>query len=165
MRKTIELLNEIEQLGYFTKYAIGGAIGALFYVDPFETEDLDILILLPPQAHPLAPLSDIYEEMRRRGYREDGPYIIIEGTPVQLIPAYNQLVEESVSLAPDKLYDGVRTRVPDAEHLAAIMVQTGRTKDRIRLDEMRKQASLDEGKLLEILTRYGLRARYDQWTQ
>ncbi len=165
MRQTLEVLNDLEERGFFSRYAIGGAMAALFYMEPFETEDLDILVLLPPNAHPLAPLGPLYEELKTRGCPEDGPYIVIEGVPVQFLPAYNPLIEEAIREAGEVDYETTTTRIPTAEHLAAIMIQTGRTKDRMRLVLLREQASLDDKRLQSLVDRYGLRERYGQWTQ
>jgi hypothetical protein len=164
MRKTLEVLNDLESKGFYRRYAIGGAIAAVFYVDPVPTEDLDVLILLPPNVSLLAPLSDLYAEMRIRGYSEDGPHVIIEGAAVQFLQAYNPLVEEAVEQAAAIAYADVMTRVPSAEHLTAIMIQTGRPKDRIRFQMMLESANLDRAKLDDILSRYDLARRYEAWT-
>jgi len=34
VKRTIEVLNELEKAGVFSRYAIGGAIGAIFYTEP-----------------------------------------------------------------------------------------------------------------------------------
>lgn len=165
MKKTLEVLNGLEKAGFWDRYAIGGAVAALFYVEPFQTEDLDILILLQHEAAAsLAPLSRIYAELRKQGYIEDGPFVMIEGIPVQFLLAYSPLVEEAVREAPEVMYEDARTRVLSAEYLSAIMVDTGRDKDRARLALMRSQAELDEGKLRAIAVRYGLEERLALWT-
>lgn len=62
IRKTLLVLNELEKSGFFRRYAIGGAIGAIFYIEAFETEDLDILILL---ATGRAKDRERFQQMRR----------------------------------------------------------------------------------------------------
>ncbi len=47
MKRTLHVLNELEQERIFARYAIGGAMGATFYVEPLLTFDLDIFVLLP----------------------------------------------------------------------------------------------------------------------
>ncbi len=47
MKRTIEVLNELERDAVFSRYAIGGAMGAVFYTEPFLTFDLDVFIVLP----------------------------------------------------------------------------------------------------------------------
>jgi hypothetical protein len=148
MKRTLMVINELEAAGLIQRYAIGGAIAALFYMEPFETEDLDILILLPPELNrSLTPLANIYEELKRRGYREE-----------------DVLIEESVEHASEVIYSDVPTRVPAVEYLAAIMLQTGRSQDRTRFTQLREQVDLDLARLQEILNRYNLMERYRQWT-
>lgn len=57
MERTLQILNELEGNGVLNRYAIGGAMGATFYVEPLLTFDLDIIVLLrderrPSDAHP-----------------------------------------------------------------------------------------------------------------
>ncbi|CAN5301245.1 hypothetical protein BH09SUM1_BH09SUM1_10800 [soil metagenome] len=165
MRETLIVLNELEATGFIRRYAIGGAMAAVFYVQPFETEDLGIMLLLPPIASELAPLSNIYAELERRGFQPDGPYIKVHGIPVQFLVAYNLLVEEAVEQAVEVPYADTEARVIGAEHLTAIMVDTGRYKDRARFEQMFREASLHKAKLSGIITRFGLSERYRQWTQ
>jgi len=42
MKKTLEVINELKKEGLINDYAIGGAVGALRWTEPFFTEDLDI---------------------------------------------------------------------------------------------------------------------------
>ena len=42
MEATLRVLNELERNGVISRYAIGGAVGAIFYTEPFLTYDLDI---------------------------------------------------------------------------------------------------------------------------
>jgi hypothetical protein len=42
MERTLQVLNELEKSGVLTRYAIGGAMGATFYIEPVLTFDLDV---------------------------------------------------------------------------------------------------------------------------
>ena len=165
MWDTLRVLNELEADGFFTRYAIGGAVAALFYTEATDTEDLDIFVHIQNPPHPLMPMARLYEEIRRRGYQEDGIYHLIEGVPVQFLPDSPELVEEAVRESRSIDFDGIETRVPTPEHLIAIMVQTGRLKDQVRMLQMHEQAELDETKLVEILARYTLLEKHDEWKQ
>jgi hypothetical protein len=46
--------------------------------------------------------------------------VIIEGVPVQFLPAYNALLEEALREACEMLYQATSTRVLRVEHLLAI---------------------------------------------
>jgi hypothetical protein len=96
-------------------------------------------------------------------------HIIIEGIPVQFIPAYNELVEEAVDEAIEVKYERVKTRIVRAEHLLVIMLQTYRSKDRERMLLLLDEAQVDMACLENILDRHGLqkkwrafRRRYDE---
>jgi hypothetical protein len=163
MEATLKVLNELEREGVFQRYAIGGAVGAIFYMEPFLTYDLDVFVLLPQTAGGLLTLSPIYEELKRRGYAEDAECVEIEGMPVQFLPAYNPLLEEALAEARDTPYGGTTTRVLRPEHLAAIMVQTGRDKDRQRFSTFMQEATMDAKYLRSVLQRHQLTDRYDLW--
>lgn len=42
MARTLQILNDLEHDGVLGRYAIGGAMGATFYVEPLLTFDLDM---------------------------------------------------------------------------------------------------------------------------
>ncbi|HEY2344171.1 MAG TPA: hypothetical protein VGH90_14100 [Chthoniobacteraceae bacterium] len=164
MKRTLEILNELQRAGVTSRYAIGGAMGATFYVEPLLTFDLDVFVLLPETPGGLLTLAPLYEALRARDYAEEGECVNIQGVPVQFLPAYNALLEEALSEARDVDYEGTPTRVLRAEHLAAICVQTGREKDRERVRIFREQTKLDMVYLSAVLQRYDLEAKWKQWT-
>ena len=165
MEKTLQVLNALERDGVLGRYAIGGAMGATFYVEPFLTFDLDVFVLLPQTSGGLLTLSPLYEALRQRGYAEDGECVLIEGIPVQFLPAYNPLIEEALEQAADTLYEQTPARVLRPEHLIAICVQTGRDKDRQRVSTFLEQDALDRERLTAILPRHHLEPRFTAWTR
>ena len=166
MKRTIEVLNELEKEGVFSRYAIGGAMGAIFYTEPFLTFDLDIFVVLPAGVGGLLTLAPIYDALRARGYTEEAnECVIVEGVPVQFLPVYNSLVEEALSRAQDTTYENIPTRILRSEYLVAIALQTGRSKDRDRVRILREQAQLDMSVLADILKRHQLEEKWKQWTE
>jgi len=163
MEATLKVLNDLERSGVISRYAIGGAIGATFYVEPVLTFDLDVFVVLPQAQGGLLTLTPLYEALRARGYREEDECINIEGVPVQFLPAYNALLEEALEEAQEKRYESTPTRVLRAEHLLAIALQTGRDKDRERVRLLREQAPLDKEYLKMVLVRHQLEERWSQW--
>lgn len=163
MEATLRVLNELEREGVFTRYAIGGAVGAIFYMEPFLTYDLDVFVTLPPTPGGRLTLASIYETLRRRGYEEDGECLRIEGIPVRSLPAHNPLLEEALAEARETRYAETSTRVLRPEHLAAIMVQTGRDKDRQRFSTFLQEAELDADHLRGVLARHGLTEHFHAW--
>ncbi len=159
MEATLKILNELEREGVISRYAIGGAVGAIFYMEPFLTYDLDVFVLLPQTTGGLVTLSPIYEALKRRGCEEEGECLLVEGMPVQFLPAYNPLLEEAL----ETCYAETMTRVLRPEHLAAIMVQTGRNKDRQRFSTFMQEAELDADYLRDMLERHQLTEGFHTW--
>ncbi|MBM3333065.1 hypothetical protein FJY63_00220 [Candidatus Sumerlaeota bacterium] len=163
MDQTLKVLNDLEKKHVIERYAIGGAIAAIFYMEPILTYDLDIFVLLPESPTGLIVLSPVYEYLRRKGYKEHKEHVLIEGVPVQFIPAYNELVKEAVEEAVERRYKRVGTRVLRAEHLLAIMLQTGRPKDRARMTHLLEEAKINADFLRQILKRHGLQAKWQEF--
>ena len=115
MKRTLQVLNELEKEGVFARYAIGGAMGATFYTEPFLTFDLDVFVVLPRTPGGSLTLTPIYEALRARGYREENECVLIEGVPVQFLPAYNLLIEEAFAQACDL------ARLPFPEKVSAVI--------------------------------------------
>lgn len=165
MEATIRVLNEMVEEGLLEAYAIGGAMAAVFYVEPVATFDLDVFVLLPASERDqvIVTLERQTEWLARRGYPAAGEHVMIESVPVQLLPAYNPLVTEAVVTAVERPLGKASARVCRPEHLVAILVQTGRPKDRARLQMFLDEAELDRTLLDELIDRYGLRERWLSW--
>jgi len=163
MKKTLQILNELEQTSLIGRFAIGGAVGATFYIEPFLTFDIDIFVALPTGKSGLITLAPLYEALRQRGYEESDECVVIEGFPVQFLPAYNELVEEALQEAREVLFEDVPIRVLRAEHLIAIALQTGREKDRQRVRMFVEQAEHDDNYLKTLLVRHNLSEKWKQW--
>jgi hypothetical protein len=117
VKRTLEVLNKLEHEGVFARYAIGGAMAATFYVEPLLTFDLDVFVAVQPSSSGLITVAPIYDALRARGYTEEQECILIEGVPVQFLPAYNALVEEALAHGQEVAYeenDNARpaTRIP-----------------------------------------------------
>ena len=154
MEKTLQVIEEMARLGIIKSYAIGGGIAATYYIEPILTYDLDIFFL--PAKEGLDEIAPIYEFARGRGYDEQDEALVIEGFPVQFIPAYNDLVREAVADPAMLTYRGVKAKVVRAEFLAAIALQTGRAKDRERFIRLLESGSVDRTILARILEKHGL---------
>lgn len=163
MKATLELINRMQADGVIGRYAIGGAVGATFYLAPAATVDLDLFVELPGIRGLLVSLSPIYEYLKSRGATEQDEYIVIGDWPVQFLPLRNALHEEAVDQAISTNVDGVPTRVISAEHLVAIALETGRAKDHARILQFLEQGAIDCEKLKEIVERHGLSTKWNQF--
>jgi len=160
VKKTLKVLNDMVEMGLIKQYAIGGGIAVLYYTEPVLTYDLDVFCLLPADKGELITLSPIYEYLQKKGYREDGEHIIIEGIPVQMIPAYNEIIEEALNEAAEVKYQQIKTRIVRVEHLLVIMLQTYRPKDRERILLLLDETQIDMLYLENVLKRHGLMKKW-----
>ena len=155
MKETLAVIERLHADGVIGRYAVGGAVGATFYLEPMATVDVDIFVLFE-RAPLIVTLTPIYEACAKLGYQAEGEAIRIEGWPVQFLAATSPLLEEAVKQAARRESDGLTTRVMTAEHLMAIALQTGRAKDHARLVMFVEAAIADMDRLREILGRHAL---------
>jgi hypothetical protein len=161
MEKTLAVINQLEKEGLIGRYAIGGAVAATRYIEPVQTYDLDIFVVLPVAPSGLISISPVYAYLAQRGYAPQGECIVIEEWPVQFLPVHNSLTEEALAQAVEVEFGSTPTRVFSAEHLAAIMLDTGRPKDHARLIQFFEFNALDRAVLEDIVERHGLTAKWE----
>jgi len=165
MKKTIQIINDLEDEGIIDGYALGGATALLFYAEPALTFDVDIFIFLPgdEDGKGFVDLSPLYEALATKGYSAEKEHVVIEGIPVQFIPVYNVLVREAVNQAATKEYEDVKIKVLRIEHLLAIMIDTDRPKDRERIGKLLDEVTFDRECLESILDRHSLRKKWEKF--
>lgn len=164
IKNTIAVINQMQADGVIERYAIGGAVGATFYLEPVATLDVDIFITLHPETGSLlANPQPVFDYLKARGGTMEGEYIVVAGWPVQFLPAAGPLVEEALAQAVEKDVVGTPARVFTAEHLAAIALQTGRAKDKARLLQFVEARALDPARFEAILTRHGLQEAWQRF--
>ena len=156
MKETLKLINQMVKDRVIEAYAIGGAIGAIYYLEPFDTADLDIFVQIETSGNSLMILAPIYEYLTQRGQQAKGEFVYVEGLPVQFLPVFNPLTAEAVEKAQTIKYARVTTRIMRPEHLVAIMLDTGRPKDYLRISMFLEQSKVDMRKLHPVLRRHGL---------
>ena len=147
--------------GVIDQYAIGGAVAALFYIEPINTNDLDVFFHVKDSSSALDVLAPLYKYLSGLGYKGKGEAVDIEGWPVQFLPIFNPLLEEAVAEAKEVRFQRTKTRVMQAEHLLAIMVQTGRLKDHARIEQFMEQDIINPTKLQDILIQHGLSKQWE----
>ena len=164
MEQTLGILNELAGRKLVETYAIGGAMAAFFYAEAVVTEDLDAFVLIEPPAGVLLSLTPVYDYLKSRGALEQREHLILAGTLVQIIPAYDALTEEAVREAVERKIGQTSTRVMRAEHLMAMALKTGRAKDRARIALLLEEADIDSALLTDIVTRHGLLVQWNRIT-
>jgi len=161
IKTVITTINRMQADGIIDRYAIGGAVGATFYLEPVATLDVDIFVAFPSgPGNLLVNPQPIFDYLKARGGRMESESIVIAGWPVQFLPPGTPLVVEALQEAVERDVDGTRARVFTAEHLAAIALQTGRAKDKARLLQFIEAGVLDAAHFQALLARHGL---VDAW--
>lgn len=164
LKKTIAVINQMQAAGVIGRYAIGGAVGATFYLEPVATVDVDVFVAIQPEPGRLiATPKPIYDYLTARGYKADGEYLVIEDWPVQFLPPTGPLVEDAILQARETDVEGEPTFVFSAEHLAAIALETGRARDKARILQFLEAGALDQHRLREILNRHRLLDRWERF--
>jgi hypothetical protein len=163
IRDVIIAISQIEADGIVERYAIGGAVGATFYLEPMATLDVDVFVTFRSEpGQLLANPKPVFDYLASRGFAMKGEYVMIGEWPVQFLPPTGPLVEEALAEATETVIEGVPARVFGAEHLAAIALQTGRAKDKARLLQFIEEGALDVARFQSIVRRYDLN---DAWAR
>jgi hypothetical protein len=151
--------------GVIEQYAIGGAVAAIFYIEPLNTNDLDVFFHVKDPSAGLDILAPLYKYLAALGYKGQREAIDIEGWPVQFLPVFNPLLEEAVEQAKEVHFRRTKTRVIPAEHLVAIMLQTGRLKDQARIAQFMEHGVVDEKVLADVLARHELIGKWEAFNR
>ena len=166
IEEVIRTVNQMKADDVIANYAIGGAVGATFYLEPVSTLDVDIFIEVHAMAgSSIISLDPIFSYLREHACKMEGEYVIISGWPVQFLPPTGPLIEEALARAVEVDVQGIPARVFTAEHLGAIALQTGRAKDKARLLQFIEARALDRSGFEEIISRYGLADRWQKFQQ
>lgn len=147
--------NDLVAAGLIEDWALGGALAAIYYVEPFTTYDADIFFI-PKDKGLTAGIPAIYAHLQAQGWQVECEHLLIRGFPVQFLAAQG-LTEEAVREAERIDYEGVPAKVFRAEHIVAIAASVGRHKDLARIEQLFQQADLDESRLENILQRHNLK--------
>jgi hypothetical protein len=156
MQDVLRALNQLVRDGVIETYAIGGAVGAAFYIDAVQTEDVDAFTYFAEASSGLLDLSPIYSALLALGGKLEREYVRFGAWPLQILPDSTPLVSEAIRDARAVEYEGIPTRVFLPEHLCSIALQTGRAKDFLRVQTFLEQEQVDLAALRRMAERFGL---------
>ena len=165
LEEALAVINNMVKKGIIEDYAIGGAIAALFYIEPFETSDLDIVVFLPKaqMSKPVVSLTAIYGYLNGLGYKEEKEFVIIETIPVQFLVGGTPLLVDAVRVAVAQKVGSISTKVIRVEYLLALMADRCQAKDKARAQMVMEQAVKFDKKLLrQVLKRHQLEEKWDK---
>lgn len=166
IQEVIKTINQMQADGVIKRYAIGGAVGATFYLEPVATLDVDVFMTFEREAGDLliSP-QPVFDYLKARGCSMEGEYIVIAGWPVQFLPPTSPLVEEALRESINRDVAGTQASVFTAEHLAAIALQTARARDKARLLQFIEAGAIDASRFQDIISRHGLLAAWKRFEQ
>ena len=147
--------NELVAAGLIENYALGGALAAIYYVEPFTTYDADIIFIASDKTLN-AGIPAIYSHLQSKGWRVAGEHLLVKDFPVQFLAA-SGLTEEAVREAKPIEYEGIPAKVFRPEHIIAIAASVGRHKDLARIEQLMSYAKIDKAMLDDILRRHNLK--------
>src|SRR2546428_6124307 len=109
--------NELVSAGLIEDYALGGALAAIYYVEPFTTYDADIIFVTKDKTLS-AGIPAIYSHLQSKGWRVAGAHLLIRDFPLQFL-APSGLTEEAVRNAKPRDYEGASAKVVRPQHIIA----------------------------------------------
>jgi hypothetical protein len=147
--------NELVSAGLIEHYALGGALAAIYYVEPFTTYDADIIFVANDKTLS-AGIPAIYSHLQSKGWRVEREHLLVKDFPVQFLAA-SGLTEEAVREAKPIEYEGVPAKLFRPEYIIAIAASVGRHKDLARIEQLMSYATIDKAMLDDVLRRYNLK--------
>ena len=168
MERVLQVLNQMQADGVVENYAIGGGIAAVYYIEPYQTDDLDVFIPVSSVTSgksPLLSLDRIYSYLATLGYTAVKEGVLIEDWLVQFIPAGESTQEEALAHAQTVKYGGVETTIFSPEHLAAELLRSGRLKDYVRVEALIESGKMDMDVFHELVRRHGLDDKWRRFTK
>ena len=172
MEETLKVVNTMVEKGIIRGYAIGGGMAAAYYGEPTLTYDLDLFVYFTSEDDDLRLLEPVYKYLIDLGYEAVDEGIMIEGIMVQFLPPYNALIKDALDNAASVMYNETETKFISLEHLIAVMIQTSRPKDKLRLlnllaimKDPDSNANPDYNELDKILSDHDLKEKWDDFIE
>src|SRR5882757_1610297 len=79
--------NELVSEGLIEDWSLGGALAAIYYVEPFTTYDADIFFI-PKDKGLSAGIPAIYAHLQSQGWQVEHEHLLLRGFPVQFLAAH-----------------------------------------------------------------------------
>ena len=162
IQKALRLANEMEAKGIIGKYAIGGAIGTIYWTEAYATKDLDLFLRLPVSNGGLS-LMPFMSYLAEQGYSFVGQFVKIGNLMLDFLGVYNPLTEEALDNAIEMEVYEIPSRVFKPEYLMAIALQTGRLQDLEKIIKLYKQSDFDEQRLEKIMKKHNLSGKWNEF--
>jgi hypothetical protein len=122
------------------------------------TLDVDVFVQLNSSDSLIADPTPIFAFFAERGHEMDGEYVVVDGWPVQFLGPPGALGEDALESAVTVESDGLPVRVLSAEYLAALALQSGRPKDKVRVLSLLDSAGFNRNHFEGLVAKHGLEA-------
>jgi hypothetical protein len=156
VKEVFQTIEAMKRGGVIEDYAVAGAVGAIFYTEPFLTMDVDFIVPFPPVL--VDCLKPIRSWLKDKGYEmnEEG-FFEITGRPIQFLPSdKDPLTEAAFKEAQYLPFGDIEVRVVRPEYLAAEAVNLGRPKDIQRISMLIESQDFDAELFKSIVKRFSL---------
>jgi hypothetical protein len=158
LETALRLANAAVDRGLIGSYAVAGAFAFIYYGEPFETKDLDLMMQLSLTEGGLVDVAPVHRHFVEGGAVAEGQFLRLSRILVDIVPAADALDEEALREAITTRVGRQTGRILSAEHAVAIAVRTGRPRDHMKIARLLESApgALDHRKLEDVLARFGL---------
>lgn len=163
MEEVLQVLNRMQTDGAIERYAIGGGIAAVYYLEPYDTDDIDVFITPLVVSQGLISLEPVYRYLEKLGYQPVKEGVMIEDWLVQFVPAFAPIQEEAIAQARRVAYGKTHTWIFGPEHLAAELLRSGRRKDQVRVIGLIEAGQVDMPAFRDIVQRSGLAEKWSEF--
>jgi predicted nucleotidyltransferase len=137
--KVIHILDKLKTENKLKSYAIFGAVGASYYMEPVYTNDVDIIVFSESDSDYII----IWNELKKYAQKIETFGFRIDNTEVQIFPStISSLFQDSLKTAKNIKVDGTFVRVVDKEHLILLFLSAGRQRDKFKASILLETADL-----------------------
>lgn len=163
MERVLQVINRMEADGVIDDYAIGGGIASIYYLEPYQTDDIDVFVpafaVTVGQAG-LISLEPIYGYLKILGYLPVREGVLIEDWLVQFLPTFESIQEEAILHSRHVTFGQTETKIFAPEYLAAELLRSGRRKDHVRVIDLLEGNHIDMKLFRDLISRHSL---IDKW--
>jgi hypothetical protein len=165
IKDVLTAINGMQAAGVIDQYAVGGVLGAAFYIEPAAAPSSEIFVKLPSKATSSVPsLAPTYQYFVARGNVVQGDFVTIDGWPTRFLSLANDLEHEGFNESVPKDVDGVKTWVMAPEYLVGIALRAGRPEDLALVSELLDSDTVDRNNLHLMLHRFGLGPQWHEFS-
>ncbi|HVF70800.1 MAG TPA: hypothetical protein VM940_04250 [Chthoniobacterales bacterium] len=113
--EVLRAANDLVAAGLIKEYALGGALAAIYYVEPFTTYDADIMFIAAEEGLP-AGIPAIYAHLQERGWRVEREHLLVDGFPLPISGCHGPDRRSGPQHSADRIRRRARESLPPRAH-------------------------------------------------